>query len=102
MVVLMSRNKSTRYPALFQFLSNTTFSYNSYGIWAEHRGTGTLNITQTENAVIGTTGNEAHGISARFSPADVLDDTNKIAINVKGTINTEGGFCRRYLWSARW
>ncbi|WP_241086935.1 hypothetical protein [Candidatus Vondammii sp. HM_W22] len=40
--------------------------------------------------MIGTTGNEAHDISARFSPADVLDDTNKIAINVKGTINTEG------------
>ncbi len=30
MVVLMSRNnKSTRYPAFFQFLSNNTFSYNS-------------------------------------------------------------------------
>ncbi|MEE9357908.1 MAG: hypothetical protein V3U62_06320, partial [Sedimenticolaceae bacterium] len=30
MVVLMSRNnKSTRYPAFFQFPSNTTFSYNS-------------------------------------------------------------------------
>ncbi|WP_330178491.1 hypothetical protein [Candidatus Vondammii sp. HM_W22] len=29
----MSRNnKSTRYPALFQFLSNTTFSYNSTGV----------------------------------------------------------------------
>ncbi len=78
MVVLMSRNnKSTRYPAFFQFLSNTTFSYNSY-----QSGSGGITVKSTGD--ITTDGESSDGIHTT-SAGD--GDTT---IDSSGTIDTIG------------